>query len=73
MHIWIRSASYPWIIYVIRVMFPLCLLECAMEAWCQGHQYGMIEVDCARKVEIRLVKTWKSNSQEENPNVYMIR
>jgi hypothetical protein len=54
-------------------MFPLWLSECAVEAWYEGNQYGMIEVDCARKVEIGLVKTQESNSQQENPSVDMIR
>jgi hypothetical protein len=69
MHIWIKSASYPGISYEIRVMLPLWLSECAVEAWYEGHQYGMIEVDCARQVEIRLVKTGESNSQQANPSV----
>jgi hypothetical protein len=55
-----------------RVMLPLWLLECAVEAWYEGHQYGMIEVDCARQVEIRLVKTGESNTHQANPSVDMI-
>jgi hypothetical protein len=72
MHIWIKSASYPGISYEIRVMFPLWLLECTVEAWYEGLQYAMIEVDCAKQVEIRLVKTGESNIQQENPCTDMI-
>ena len=53
-------------------MLPLWLSECAVEAWYEGHQYGMIEVDCVRQVEIRLVKIGESNSQQANPSIDMI-
>jgi hypothetical protein len=53
-------------------MLPLWLSVCAVEAWYEGHQYGMIKVDCARQVEIRLVKTGESNIQQENPSTDMI-
>ena len=52
-------------------MLPLWLSECAMKSWYEGNQYGMIEVDCARQVEIRLVKTRESNNQQANPSVDM--
>jgi hypothetical protein len=38
----------------------------------KGIIYGMIELDCARQVEIRLVKTRESNRQQENPSTDMI-
>jgi hypothetical protein len=53
-------------------MLPLWLSECAVETWYEGHQYGMIEVDCARQVEIRLVKTGESNTHQANPSTDMI-
>jgi hypothetical protein len=37
------------------------------------HQYGMMEVDYARQVEIRLVKTGESNSHQANTSADMIR
>jgi hypothetical protein len=44
-----------------------------VEGCYEGNPYGMIEVDCARKVEIILVKTQESNSQQANPSIDMIR
>jgi hypothetical protein len=72
MHTWIKNSSYPGIRYEIRVMLPLWLSECAVETWYEGHQYGRIEVDCARQVEIILIKIGESNNHQANPSADMI-